>query len=180
MLNTSLNAHVGPDEPISQGRALLASFGEIVTLMTRSPRHRHAFLAELDWLVAPAIATRQYSVAHAQTGQAGIAAPVAAILWACVSPEIDARLVAAGERPRLRPSEWRSGEIPWLIDAIGDPRATAVLLKRLTETRFAEAGVKTVVQKDGKHVVEVARCVPKSTDDLGQSLNDEGKEEALL
>jgi hemolysin-activating ACP:hemolysin acyltransferase len=140
-----------------EARRLMASFGEIVTLMTRSPRYRHSFLAELDWLVTPAIATRQYSVAESKPDGASFATPIAAIMWACVSPEIDARLSEAGERPRLRPGEWRSGPIPWLIDTIGDPRAAAVLLKRLADTRFPDTGVKTMVQANGKYTVELAR-----------------------
>jgi hemolysin-activating ACP:hemolysin acyltransferase len=135
----------------------MASFGEIVTLMMRSPRYRHSFVAELDWLVAPAIATRQFSVAESQPDGATFAAPVAAIMWACVSPEVDARLSEARARPRLPPAEWRSGQIPWLIDTIGDPKAAAFLLKRLTETLFATTGVKTMVETGGKYSVEVAR-----------------------
>jgi hemolysin-activating ACP:hemolysin acyltransferase len=143
----------GPDE----SRRMMAAFGEIVTLMTRSARYRHTFLAELEWLVGPAIATRQYSVAETQPDAASVAMPVAAIMWACVSPEVDARLSDARERPRLRPTEWRSGQIPWLIETIGDPKAAAILLKRLVESRFADTGVKTMVQSDGKFKVEVAR-----------------------
>ena len=157
------------DEP----RRMMTSFGQIVTLMMRSAKYRHAFLAELDWLVAPAVATRQYSVAESQPNGADLAMPVAAIMWACVSPEVDARLSEARERPRLRPSEWRSGQIPWLVETVGDAKAAAILLKRLVEGRFAETGVKTIVQVDGKFKVEIARS------QAAKVTNDEGAEREL-
>jgi hemolysin-activating ACP:hemolysin acyltransferase len=157
-----------------EARRLMASFGEMVTLMMRSPRYRHTFLAELDWLVAPAIATRQFSVAEAQPDGATFAAPVAAIMWACVSPEVDARLSEARERPRLRPGEWRSGQIPWLIETIGDSKAAAFLLKRLVETRFADTGVKTMVHADGKFTVEIARSSAEASGDAVKTVERNG------
>lgn len=140
-----------PDE----AQRTLASFAELVTLMMRSQKHRHAFLAELDWLVTPAIATRQYSVAQAQQDDRKVSAPVAAIMWASVSPEVDARLSEGRKSPRLRPSEWLSGQIPWLIETIGDPRAASILLKRLVETRFSRTGIKTIVKNNGEYAVQV-------------------------
>jgi cytolysin-activating lysine-acyltransferase len=164
----------GERDNSDEARRLMASFGELVTLMMRSPRYRHTFLAELDWLVAPAIATRQFSVAEARPDGADFTAPVAAIMWACVSPEVDARLSEARERPRLRPSEWRSGQIPWLIETIGDPKAAAFLLKRLTETRFADTGVKTMVHADGKFTVELARSTVGEARDAFKSVERNG------
>jgi hemolysin-activating ACP:hemolysin acyltransferase len=43
---------------------------------------------------------------------------------------------------RLRPSEWRSGEILWLIDAVGDPRIVPQFLRQLSETKFKGRQVK--------------------------------------
>ncbi|MEO1205118.1 MAG: toxin-activating lysine-acyltransferase [Pseudomonadota bacterium] len=44
------------------------------------------------------------------------------ITWARVSTDVDTRMSEiAGKQPlRLRPDEWTSGEIYWLIDAVGD------------------------------------------------------------
>ena len=42
-------------------------------------------------------------------------------LWANLSPEVDARLTQNLAAPiKLRPDEWRSGPILWLVDIIGD------------------------------------------------------------
>jgi hemolysin-activating ACP:hemolysin acyltransferase len=43
---------------------------------------------------------------------------------------------------RLRPSEWRSGDILWLIEAVDDPRIVPQFLKQLSETKFKGREVK--------------------------------------
>ena len=42
--------------------------------------------------------------------------PVGFVAWARVSPEVDARLKAG--HARLKPQEWTSGDIYWLIHSI--------------------------------------------------------------
>ena len=48
---------------------------------------------------------------------------------------------------KLRPDEWRSGEILWLIDEVGDAKAIRHLLARLWETAFKGREVK--ILRDG-------------------------------
>lgn len=51
---------------------------------------------------------------------------------------------------RLRPDEWTSGEIYWLIDMIGDPRGLNLALKQLMAGPFKETDVKVAVRgQDG-------------------------------
>ena len=47
----------------------------------------------------------------------------------------------ASERMKLAPAEWKSGEITWLIDMAGEPRALAPTLRKLDETAFANKQV---------------------------------------
>ena len=132
------------------------AFAQVVTLMMRSQRFRHTFLAELEWLVAPAVATGQFLITEVKSAEAGFPAPVAAVLWASVSEAVDARLTASGGKPKLKPGEWVSGGIPWLIDAIGEPQAAGSLIKKLAEERFAQVGLKSVErQPDGKMLVRI-------------------------
>ena len=84
--------------------------GQIVGLLTQSQAHRHLFLADLEWLIGPAMALRQFRLFH--DGKQ----PVAVALWASVSDEVEKELIAG--RPRLRPNEWKSGENLWLIDLV--------------------------------------------------------------
>jgi hemolysin-activating ACP:hemolysin acyltransferase len=126
--------------------------GEIVTLMVRSPRHRDHKLADLRWRVLPAVRTGQYALIQAQSKSHGLVAPVATVLWASVSADVDKRLSEQlGEPIRLGPREWKSGDILWLIDAIGDDRAVAALVQRLRAKEWKDKPVKArVTDREGQ------------------------------
>jgi hemolysin-activating ACP:hemolysin acyltransferase len=131
------------------------AFAQIVSVLMRSPRYRHYTLGDLEWLVVPALATGQWRVVGAQSKQKGVSVPVAVALWARVSPEVDKKLSENLHLPiRLRPDEWKSGDILWLVDAVGDPRVVPQLLKQLLETSFKgrEAKVRAAGE-DGKITV---------------------------
>ena len=132
------------------------AFAQIVTLMMRSQRFRNTFLAELEWLVAPAVATGQFLVSEVKSSPEGFPTPTAAVLWASVSEAVDARLMTSKTKPVLKPGEWASGNIPWLMESIGDPQAAGALLKKLAEGPFAKVGLKAVErQPDGQILVRV-------------------------
>jgi cytolysin-activating lysine-acyltransferase len=147
---------------------LVMGLGSIASVLMASPQHRYSFLADLEWpgalarqtdTVLPALATGQFSLADARDQTTGFSAPVGAVLWAMVSEEVDQRLTAQPGYPiRLRPQDWRSGNIPWLVEAIGEPRAVAAMVKTLIERQFPEVGLKAVVRgDDGKARVELLK-----------------------
>ena len=103
----------------------------------RSNSYKHFSLSDLDWLVIPAVLTQQFVLAEARKGEQGIPAPVGVALWASVSPEVDQKLSANTTGPlRLRPDEWKSGDILWLIDAVGPPQVIDGLIENLHKKRF--------------------------------------------
>jgi hemolysin-activating ACP:hemolysin acyltransferase len=135
--------------PPSVVRQVDVMLGQIVTILLRSPQHKHRPLADLESLVLPAVLSGQCRVAHAQ--QSGIAVPVGVALWASVSTAIDQRLSDLSAPWRLQPDEWRSGDIPWLVELVADPPTQQVLLKHLGETVFKGCGIKMRVRDaDGK------------------------------
>jgi hemolysin-activating ACP:hemolysin acyltransferase len=145
----------------SQRRALSSirqsvAFAQIASLLMRSPHYRHYTLGDLEWLVIPPLVTGQYIVANTRLQQNGATVPIAMALWASVSAEVDKKLAENLHLPvRLRPDEWRSGDVLWLIDAVGDPRAVPQLLKQLVETRFKGREVKIRVPgENGKVTVQ--------------------------
>ncbi len=149
---------ISPEE--AKKRAALAkhvaaSFGEIVTLLMRSPGDKQRPIQDLEWMVAPAIMTGQFAVADAQSKENGAVMPVGAVLWAHVSAEVDKRLSELGDQaPRLAPNEWRSGDIPWVVMAIGDPKVLSGLLQQLSKTVFKDKPAKIRARgADGKVVV---------------------------
>ena len=70
--------------------------------------------------------------------QSGSRQPLAAMFWASVSTEVDRRISSNLSAPiRLRPDEWRSGDILWIADMIGDMSAGHALVKNVLDTTLA-------------------------------------------
>lgn len=67
--------------------------GQIVSLLMRSTHHKQHSLADLEWLLLPAVLSGQFRIAHAQAQPNGPHSPVAAALWASVSSEVDQRRI---------------------------------------------------------------------------------------
>jgi hemolysin-activating ACP:hemolysin acyltransferase len=137
-----------PQSPEETRRASAAArqataFAQIVALLMRSPAHKHHTLADLEWLVFPPLLSGQFAVAEARNKDGQAVGPAAALLWASVSPEVDRRLSANLNAPiRLSASEWKSGDILWLVDAVGDARVVEAILKGLSEKTFKGRAVK--------------------------------------
>jgi cytolysin-activating lysine-acyltransferase len=132
-----------------------AALGEVVSLLMRSPSEKSHMLSDLEWMVMPAIMTGQYAVADAQSKTSGAVMPVGAVLWAFVSPEIDRQLTENATQPlRLQPKDWRSGDIPWIVMAIGDPKVLGGLLQNLAKSVFKDRPAKMRAKgPDGKVMV---------------------------
>jgi cytolysin-activating lysine-acyltransferase len=135
-------------------KQMAAAFGEIVTLLMRSPADKHHSLGDLEWLVVPAVARGHYALAEAQSKETGAVSPVGAVLWAFVSEEVDKRLSDLTAPLRLKPNEWRSGDIPWIVLASGDMRVLGGLIQQLTKTAFKDQAPKMRARgPDGKVTV---------------------------
>jgi cytolysin-activating lysine-acyltransferase len=90
--------------PQFAGKTVAAVFGEMVWLLSRSPKHRDLKLSDLEWFLMPPLLLRQFKL-HYRGSQ-----PVMLELFAECSPEVAAR-IDAGER-KLAPADWRSGRLP--------------------------------------------------------------------
>lgn len=146
-----------PPSEAAQKQNILAirqslAFAQVVSLLMRSPTYRHFFLADLEWLAIPPLASGMFAVAEVKAQADRPAFPGAAVLWASVSPEVDARLSGNLTAPiRLRPDEWRSGDRLWVIAAVGDQRVLNGLLQQLSKSAFKERKVNLrVVSSDGR------------------------------
>lgn len=124
-------------------RLLSASIGDIVTVLSRSPAHKHYSLADIEWLILPPVIGGQFYVVEATHRERGFRAPVAVVTWALVSEEVDQRLQeGVGRRKRLRPDEWTGGEIGWLIDAVGGSTEIHSALHHLANGPFKDRELK--------------------------------------
>ena len=139
----------------SASKMVAAAFGEIVSLLMRTPNYKHLMLSDLEWFVVPAVASGQFTLAEAQSKTSGITQPMGVVLWARVSEEVDKRLHENLDQPiRLKPVEWTSGDNIWLIEAAGESRVIEALIKRMRETIWAGRPVRLRARdKDGKAAV---------------------------
>lgn len=138
-----------PLDPAQAGAALsrlvAASIGDLAVVLSRSPGHKHYSFADIEWMVLPAVAAGQFYVVEAAHKETGFRSPIAALTWAFVSEEVDSRLRdRAGGKVRLRPDEWKSGEIAWLVDALGSSRGIEAALRWLAEGPFKEKDLSLV------------------------------------
>ena len=127
----------------ARSKQTLATFGEIVSVFMRTKELKGVPIGALETMVVPAIATGQYLIARTQSKENGMTAPVAAVLWASVSEDVDQRLSSELDKPiKLEPKEWKSGDIPWLICVAGDRRVVDGMLKKLQSDAFNNIPIK--------------------------------------
>ena len=123
---------------VESRQRLHATLAQVVLAMIAAPRYKHCSIAELEHLVIQPLLRDRIAVAMAtpknDTGP-GVndGQLVGAAIWAKVSPEVDAKIreqIKAGVFPiRLKPDDWASGDIVWLLDVVAATKkqATAVL-----------------------------------------------------
>jgi cytolysin-activating lysine-acyltransferase len=137
-------------------KLVAASVGDIAVVLSRSPAHKHYSLADIEWMILPAVAHGQFYVAEAMNKATGFRAPIAVVTWALVSEEVDWRLSAdLSHRIRLRPDEWKSGDVAWVVDLAGAPAGVRHALQWLKAGPFKDRDVKLVV-RDGAGNARVA------------------------
>lgn len=155
---------------VVQSHQRLAAFGGLTVLLMRSPIFRTQRIADLEWMLEPAIATGQFSIAEVISKETGIAVPAAAVMWASVSDEIDARVRAApGEAIKLQRNEWTSGPHCWLIASLGDQKAVRSLLLQLNANQFKNRKLSIVSRlDDGSFRVDTLADMVRAATPSGQ------------
>lgn len=120
-------------------------FGSISWLMLHSPAHRHFFIADYEWLVLPALMSKQFRIIRQDNK------PVAYVSWAFLDEGAEERISTGNKMPKLAPHEWQSGDRPWVIDIIAPFGGAKEILQKLNETEFKDKDVKILrLRKDGK------------------------------
>jgi len=123
-----------------------ATFGQAVGLLMRSGQHKHKHysLTDLEWLLVPPLLLNQFTLLSGKPkGGPDVAMPLGLALWAKVSAEVDEKLSANLTRPiKLRPDEWASGDIHWLVDVIGAPDMGKVMVAQLRQNALSGKALK--------------------------------------
>ncbi|MBT3764657.1 MAG: toxin-activating lysine-acyltransferase [Rhodospirillaceae bacterium] len=138
------------EQPASRQPSPTEVLGQVVGLMCQSPLHKHFFMADLEWLVMPAIMTQQFRLFR-KDGR-----PIAYASWAYLGKDAAERLTQGARK--IKPDEWKTdgGEL-WLIDLVAPLGGNEVILKELREKVFKGEKVKTLQPApdgDGLAVVE--------------------------
>ena len=120
--------------------------GEIIWMMTRSPNHRYFFISDLEWMVMQPVSLGQFRVFH------GDEYPVGVLFWAYVNEEVENRLKLGVTK--LSPSDWKSGDRLWLVDAITPFGNAQQMLDDLTENVFPDRPYK-YLQRDEAGKLEI-------------------------
>ncbi len=130
-------AELNPEvaQKIAQVRARVReSFGNVAMAMMMMPRYRNQTLGDLQHLLLEPLLRDRVAIAYPGNKDGGERDPLSDVagmaIWASVSEEVDVRIrdqVRAGTFPvRLKPADWTSGEINWLLDIIApDSKTTA-------------------------------------------------------
>jgi hemolysin-activating ACP:hemolysin acyltransferase len=104
----------------TQRRKRAEALGSIVALLSRAEGYRDMTLKDLEWLVMPALATGQYMIAETKPSETKRGGVAAVLLYASVSPEVEAKIKAAGNvPPRLTAADWISGPLKTVVVAVG-------------------------------------------------------------
>jgi cytolysin-activating lysine-acyltransferase len=110
------------------------SFGKVVMAMMMLPRYRHQSIADLQHLVLEPLIRDRIAIAYPGGTDDGQLADISGVaIWASVSEEVDGHIreqIKAGTFPlKLKPEDWTSGSINWLIDVIApNERATTSVI----------------------------------------------------
>jgi cytolysin-activating lysine-acyltransferase len=133
------------------------AFTQALGVLMRSPHYRKYTLADLEWLVIPPLMARQFRIGEAKPDPQGPSLPVAVVFWALVSPDVDKRLMEAkSAAPALKPEEWKSGDILWLVHAAGETRFVRSVIDQLMKSTFKGRAIKVLAaDRDGHASVHV-------------------------
>ncbi len=120
----------------------ITAIGHAVWLMARSPLHKHLFLTDIDWLVAPPVVLGQFRLWSNGGNPFGFAS------WAFLGEEAEERITQKGIR-RLMPTDWKSGDNLWLIDFLSPFGKQDEMLKELREKVHAGRKMKMLQAAPG-------------------------------
>lgn len=142
-----------------------AALGKALTVMMMSPGHSRYSVSDLRAILLPPLTYRQFSIAETGSREQGLVAPIGLVLWASVSDEVDRRLAAdPGKVIKLAAEDWKSGDNLWVIEAIGEPKATGAILRRLVTVTWRGRTAKIRLRdKDGKAVIRQIEAAKDKT-----------------
>lgn len=108
--------------------------GPISWLYSQSRGHQHYFMSDINWLIMPPLMHDQYKLYIKDN------APLAYVSWAKVSQEVVERIQKSNQL-RLAPSDWNSGDIIMIVDAVVPFGGMKGVVKSVRDSEFADSDV---------------------------------------
>lgn len=102
--------------------------GPIAWLMMQQGPTRHAFIADIEWRILPALLLDQAKLYLKDE------VPLGFVSWAKLSDDVAARYKRVPHQ--LAPADWKSGEQLWIIDLVAPFGNAREILKDLNENVF--------------------------------------------
>lgn len=134
---------------IPQFIALESTLGAITILAMKSQSHKYLFTADLEWLVIPAVAQKQFVLFRNNKNE-----PIAFVTWANIDEEVEKRLISGSLK--LQPKDWNGGNKKYIIDVISPFVSPKEVLKEFKEKHLKEEEIRIIrPKKDGKALESV-------------------------
>lgn len=119
---------------IPQFISLESTLGAIALLASRSQSHKYLFMSDLEWLVMPPIAQKQFTLFRNDKNE-----PVAFVSWAKVSEDVEKRLLSG--QTKLQPQDWKSGDKIYVMDVISPFAQGKEVLNQLQQNQLKDQKV---------------------------------------
>lgn len=114
-------------------RRPMLHLGDVVSVLMASEHHRSMNLADLQAIVVPSLLAGQYAIATTKGKAEAAGLPVAIVLWANVSVEIDQKLEKGPQAIlQLKRKDWRDGKQPWVLVTAGPKGVVQNILRKLS------------------------------------------------
>jgi hemolysin-activating ACP:hemolysin acyltransferase len=149
-----LTGKTPPDDRVVEARFTV--YGKILSILGRQKPFVDMPLGQIAAMVGPAVDAGLFAIADGQPkDQSGPAMPIAFIIWARVSAEVDKKLSEnLQEMVTLTPQDWTSGDIHWLLLSVGPQQAVGAILKTVSQKLPPGQNFKTrFADKDGQQKV---------------------------
>jgi cytolysin-activating lysine-acyltransferase len=140
--------------------AMESAIGSVLMIAAKSPNHKYLFAADYEWMIIPAIATRQFVLFRNKNNE-----PIAFVSFATVDDEVEKRLLAGTKK--LAPKDWTSGKKLYIIDIISPFAPASQILKELSENQFKDKEVNLIKPSEDKKTI-----ISASLKDVIKEIND--------
>jgi hemolysin-activating ACP:hemolysin acyltransferase len=131
-------------------------FGRIVSFLATIKQFEGTKIRSIKELVFPAIIQGKAMIVDPPTNSAPTSEPLAVILWASVSKDVDTKLSnCLNGIPKLKINDWNSGDILWIIFCAGDKNVIEASTRHITKIMHKDKSIKIHNKnKDGLWKVE--------------------------